>query len=145
MATVHLDWSPTGSLRTACGRRLTGNARNTLDPAEVTCRRCPSSFRYRMAEARGQTPPGSLTQLGEVFGTPHVREAKRLRQVWEDAYTTSQRSADPSDSMILAEQQAYDALVEYVDAHDLTYTDHDPRGPEKSTEEYDAAELRGPR
>lgn len=53
-------------------------------------------------------------------------EYDRLRHTWEQA----RKALDapyPTDSDDYAEQRAWDALIDYVEANDLTYTDKDPR------------------
>lgn len=59
-------------------------------------------------------------------------EYHRLRQAWRTALSKS--NTTPTDANIRAEQEAYDALVDYVDANDLTYTNMDPRGPKGEDE-----------
>lgn len=53
-----------------------------------------------------------------------------LKAEWETAYGRSQRSPNPTDRMITTEQSTWDALVDFVDENDLTYTELDPRGSE---------------
>jgi hypothetical protein len=51
----------------------------------------------------------------------------RLQTAWVEA-VAAYDSDDPNT--VEAEQETLDALVDYVEAHDLNYTKWDPRGPE---------------
>jgi sensor domain CHASE-containing protein len=54
------------------------------------------------------------------------REVASLTAEWKAAnHLRERRATDFNDA---AEQVAWDALVDFVEAHDLTYTEHDPRG-----------------
>lgn len=55
-----------------------------------------------------------------------VAEVKRLRERWTIALQAKDRHG--TDAADLAEQEAYDALVDYVEGNGLNYTVHDPRG-----------------
>jgi len=107
---IHYDWSPTGSNRTVCGAKV---ARDfiTTERTLVQCSRCRRSQPWRLAQAKA------------------IGEALRLTAAWGEAVDAVERSLDPSDRLIDAEQNAYDALVDHVDAEGLTYTELDPRGP----------------
>jgi len=54
-----------------------------------------------------------------------MTEVERLRQQWDDALA-KHRQVD-TDKTNAAEQVAYDALVDYVEANDLNYSHYDPR------------------
>jgi hypothetical protein len=56
------------------------------------------------------------------------KEALRLGAVHEEVYRKQQRSLNPWDGLDDAEQAAWEAWVEHVDATGLTYTKYDPRG-----------------
>lgn len=59
-------------------------------------------------------------------------EYATLYSEWMDAIRACQQSYG-EDALTRAdeyEQRTYDALIEYVDEHDLTYTSLDPRGEE---------------
>jgi hypothetical protein len=60
------------------------------------------------------------------------RQARKLHDSWQTACEAVRK--DPTGDIQLSdrEQSAYDRLVEFVDAHDLTYTSFDPRGEEQS-------------
>lgn len=57
-------------------------------------------------------------------------EARRLHADWNVAHARYYH--DDSTPNFHAEQRAYDALVDYVEANDLNYTQFDPRGPEEA-------------
>lgn len=62
------------------------------------------------------------------MATPEVvAEALRLSNALGAAQGELHRAVDPSDAQLQAEQAAYDALVDYVEANDLNYTEWDPR------------------
>jgi hypothetical protein len=52
-------------------------------------------------------------------------EAQRLTTAWRTALDKSQRTSTARAD--LAEQTAYDRLVDYVEANDLNDSEHDPR------------------
>jgi hypothetical protein len=54
------------------------------------------------------------------------KEAWRLRELWVKA--SNRLIEDDSDANIRAEQETYDALVDFVEANELNYTKYDPRG-----------------
>lgn len=54
-------------------------------------------------------------------------EARRLHTAWEQAYSRMKRTDASIDDQ--AESDAWDTLIEFVEAHDLVYTELDPRGP----------------
>lgn len=54
------------------------------------------------------------------------REAMRLREDWVKAQ--GRMDEHYSDANVRAEQIAWDALVDFVEANDLNYTKYDPRG-----------------
>lgn len=53
---------------------------------------------------------------------------RTLRAAWDAATAAYQRN--DSDANREAEQNAYDELVDYIEANELNGTAHDPRGPE---------------
>lgn len=53
-------------------------------------------------------------------------EARRLRAAWDDALTAYRRN--DTDANYEAEDRAHDALIDYIEANGLNYTEHDPRG-----------------
>lgn len=55
-------------------------------------------------------------------------EASKLHDAWQEALRL-QRAHDHTFGTDEAEQTAYDALVDFVEANGLNYTDLDPRGP----------------
>ena len=61
--------------------------------------------------------------------------AGELRALWRDSVIAMK--VKDSQTNIDAEQVAYDKLVDYVEAHDLNYSEFDPRGP-RSEEEWAA-------
>lgn len=65
---------------------------------------------------------------GELVTLHDPGEYDRLHRRWREA----QGRMMASDSVKNAndEQEAWDALVDYVEAHELNYTSHDPRGSE---------------
>ncbi len=56
-------------------------------------------------------------------------ELATLTQTWRQAVEALR--AKDTVANALAEDAAYDALVEYVEVNDLNYTEHDPRGPKE--------------
>lgn len=83
------------------------------------------------AAERAHYTMGRMAGLGWVTDpqfkwTPtEDRAAKRLYTTWEKALTEHRR--DDTDQTMRREQAAYDELLDYVDAHDLTYGRYDPR------------------
>lgn len=59
--------------------------------------------------------------------TTHRTDEKynQIRQTWERARLAVDR--DPSGDASLEEQDSWDALIEFVETNDLTYTVRDPR------------------
>lgn len=53
-------------------------------------------------------------------------EYRKLHSEWQAALTLKERRGSDADE--LAEQDAYDALVDFVEENDLNYTEFDPRG-----------------
>ena len=79
-----------------------------------------------------RTPPSLLTGYASVVFNRDmetiIAEATRLTATWVGALDAKERG--DSSALDRAEQVAYDELVDFVEAHDLNYTVHDPRGPE---------------
>jgi hypothetical protein len=57
-------------------------------------------------------------------------EAERLTAEWNAALAEYRRTDSARD--FEAEQKAYDALVDFVEANGLNYSEYDPRGPEEA-------------
>lgn len=55
------------------------------------------------------------------------READRLTVEWRQLSDQLNASPNPSTAQIAAEDTAWNALVDYCEAHDLNYTSYDPR------------------
>lgn len=53
------------------------------------------------------------------------KELATLTQAWRSADKALR--VKETESNRDSEQRAFDALVDYVEAHDLNYTEHDPR------------------
>jgi hypothetical protein len=62
------------------------------------------------------------------------RTARELYQSWRTAYTDLEaaRTDDTVDDTARAEQEAYDALVDFVEANDLIDSEFDPRDVEEA-------------
>lgn len=58
------------------------------------------------------------------------QEVARLREAWQQALGDYRAGTDGDDwaTLFAAEQDAYDELVDYVEAHNLNGTAYDPRG-----------------
>lgn len=54
---------------------------------------------------------------------PNMRQAELLQAAWRSAL----QELDGSSSKDYAEQQAYDALIEHLEANGLNYSQYDPR------------------
>jgi len=55
-------------------------------------------------------------------------EAARLHAAWHATVEERRRAtSDAAQGADQAEQEAYDALIDYVEAHDLNYSKWDPR------------------
>ena len=52
-----------------------------------------------------------------------TEKCRQLRAAWQEASTRADRNPDHADE----EQAAWDELVDFVEANDLNYTEHDPR------------------
>lgn len=78
------------------------------------------------------------------MSNPRVRLSREQRTAYNDlkaAHAQARAAIEsavygPTDREVLQEQDAYDALIDFVDAHKLTYTTLDPRG---TLEEYEEA------
>lgn len=83
-------------------------------------------------------PAGSWggTESGWDVDGPATREAERLERHWRRMLSICEKSPAPSDRQCDAEAAAYEALCDYVDEHDLTYTHYDPRGPRDEEEDH---------
>ena len=60
-----------------------------------------------------------------MIETEVLEMVRNLRERWEDASFRAQTRGTDYD--IATEQRTWDHLVDYVEAHDLTDTEHDPR------------------
>ncbi|HEY5785243.1 MAG TPA: hypothetical protein VIT65_10740 [Microlunatus sp.] len=58
--------------------------------------------------------------------------AKALREEWDAALATKVEMEDTEDwpAAYRWEQDAYDRLIDFVEANGLNYSEFDPRGPE---------------
>lgn len=90
------------------------------------CGACPDEP-CRTSEGRSVPPHGARQRAFDTArAEKSVRaEARRLMEAWRHARVVLNGSA--SDRRIWAEQGAYDALVDFVEAHDLNETEFDPR------------------
>lgn len=61
-----------------------------------------------------------------------LRRVAQLKRAHDEASLALSQGQDTEEWPLLgdAEQDAWDALVDYVEEHDLNYTEWDPRGPE---------------
>lgn len=58
-----------------------------------------------------------------------VRQVRKLTREWKAAALAVQTAMPESTcKQDQAEEQAYDALVDFVEDNDLNWTEHDPRG-----------------
>jgi hypothetical protein len=82
-------------------------------------------YRYAWAASVGEAERAEAT----------IREhARGLHQSWRTAYTDLEaaRTDDTVDDTARAEQEAYDALVDFVEANDLIDSEFDPRDVEEA-------------
>lgn len=61
----------------------------------------------------------------------YAEQAENLNCAWKLALARS-HDRPGSDRARADEQRAYDELIEFIELHDLNYTDVDPRGPDNS-------------
>lgn len=59
-----------------------------------------------------------------------IDKAGDLHTKWKLAQERRERYQ--TDEAEQAEQAAYDELIDYVEAHDLNYTEYDPRGQDQA-------------
>jgi hypothetical protein len=63
--------------------------------------------------------------------TPEQQEPYRiLHGRWDTFAKAIERSTHPTSHMTNNEQDAWEALVDWIDEQELTYTEYDPRGPQ---------------
>jgi hypothetical protein len=76
--------------------------------------------------SRPKVRTGSTVDAMSQPSRMELEKLTELRDNWRDAYAFVERQGW-SDAAIFAEQDAYDALVDYVEAHDLNHSEWDPR------------------